>query len=136
MDNLDVATRSKVMASIKGKSNKTTERRFRAGLIKSGITGWVVHPQNIIGNPDFIFPNERIAIFVDGCFWHGCPRCKRSNPGTHRYFWKKKIKKNCQRDMKVKKELRKQGWIVVRYWEHDLKHELKKCISEIIQLIQ
>jgi len=74
-------------------------------------------PTNI--RTDFIFPSQRVAVFVDGCFWHGCPKhCKI--PAGNRPFWKKKFAANKSRDRRVNRELRKLGWCVIRIWEHEL----------------
>ena len=113
------AKRSEVMSRIRGRGNKETEialaRIFRA----EGITGWRRHTA-LIGNPDFAFRRQRVAIFVDGCFWHGCP--KHSNmPANNRAFWKKKLAGNQARDRLVSRTLRRNGWRVVRIWEHELR---------------
>jgi DNA mismatch endonuclease, patch repair protein len=85
---------------------------------RHGFSGWRRH-QPIFGRPDFIFRKARVAVFVDGCFWHGCP--KHSNmPANNRAFWKRKLTANRVRDRLVSKMLRRQGWRVVRIWEHDL----------------
>jgi DNA mismatch endonuclease (patch repair protein) len=82
------------------------------------ITGWRRH-QNVFGKPDFIFPELRVAIFVDGCFWHGCP--KHSNtPVDNKDFWLKKLTSNKKRDKIVANTLREKGWRVLRIWEHEL----------------
>ena len=76
--------------------------------------------QAVLGKPDFVFPKKKIALFVDGCFWHQCPR--HSNmPKNNREFWEKKLKANKDRDKFVNKELRKLGWIVIRVWEHEMR---------------
>ncbi|MGA7193765.1 MAG: DNA mismatch endonuclease Vsr [Anaerolineales bacterium] len=72
-----------------------------------------------LGKPDFVFPKRKIALFVDGCFWHGCPK-HSSAPKSNRRFWMKKLKANKERDKFVNRELRKSGWKVVRVWEHEL----------------
>jgi DNA mismatch endonuclease (patch repair protein) len=85
------------------------------------IEGWRRN-QRVFGKPDFIFPRQNIAIFTDGCFWHSCP--KHSNtPVINSEYWKKKLEYNRQRDKTVNRELRKQGWNVIRIWEHELKNE-------------
>jgi DNA mismatch endonuclease (patch repair protein) len=75
---------------------------------------------NLPGKPDFIFRSERLAIFLDGCFWHGCPRCYRP-PQDNRSYWKKKLIGNRRRDRRRSRELRLLGWRVLRIWEHTLK---------------
>jgi DNA mismatch endonuclease (patch repair protein) len=75
--------------------------------------------QRVPGRPDFVFWRERVAVFVDGCFWHGCPRHCRV-PEGRREYWEPKIRRNRRRDRAVARELRRRGWAVVRVWEHDL----------------
>jgi len=111
--------RSRNMASIRSKDNSTTERVFLSMLRQAGITGWRRH-LNLPGNPDFVFRSKRLAIFLDGCFWHGCPRCYRL-PQDNRSYWKKKIIGNRRRDRSRSRELRSLGWRVLRIWEHALK---------------
>ncbi len=111
--------RSRNMASIRSKGNTTTERAFLSILRHAGITGWRRH-LNLPGKPDFVFRSQRLAIFLDGCFWHGCPRCYRL-PQDNRAYWKKKLLGNRQRDRRRSRELRLLGWRVVRIWEHTLK---------------
>lgn len=127
-------TRSKQMGSVKGKGNKTTEKRLRYALVSAGITGWKVQPKHIIGNPDFIFKKEKLAIFVDGCYWHGCPKCGHV-PKTRSEFWKAKIDRTKQRDKEKAMLLEEEGYIIVRFWEHELKDNLKKCMKEILILV-
>lgn len=67
--------RSRTMAAIRGKHNRTTELRLKMALIRRGIKGWKLHASELPGKPDFYFKNKRLAVFVDGCYWHGCPRC-------------------------------------------------------------
>ena len=112
------AKRSAVMARIRSHGNRDTElvmiQRFRAHR----ITGWRRH-QSLFGKPDFVFRAERVALFVDGCFWHGCPRhCRR--PTGNALFWRKKFRRNRERDLLVNRTLRRSGWRVLRVWEHEL----------------
>jgi DNA mismatch endonuclease (patch repair protein) len=106
------------MARIRSHGNKDTELKLASILRASGITGWRRrHP--IRGHPDFVFRRVRLAIFVDGCFWHGCPKHGR-NPGSNRSYWLPKLRRNRQRDAAVSRALKKEGWTVIRLWEHDL----------------
>lgn len=82
------------------------------------LTGWRRN-QPLLGKPDFTFRRERVAVFVDGCFWHGCPKCYR-RPSSNRKYWDAKIDANRKRDRYVSRELRKLGWKVVRIWQHQL----------------
>jgi DNA mismatch endonuclease (patch repair protein) len=74
----------------------------------------------MLGRPDFVFPVERVAVFVDGCFWHGCPRC-RNEPRTNAFYWAEKNRRNMARDRFVSRTLAKREWAVVRVWEHSLR---------------
>ena len=85
---------------------------------RHGITRWR-RQQQVFGKPDFIFRQARLAVFADGCFWHGCPKHCRI-PAGNRAFWKRKFAANRARDRRVNRELRKLGWRVVRIWEHAL----------------
>jgi DNA mismatch endonuclease, patch repair protein len=106
------------MAAVRGKNNTTTERRFRMALVRSRISGWITHA-NLPGKPDIYFPTRKLAVFLDGCFWHGCSRCGHI-PKTNTVFWATKIKRNRQRDQKTSRLLRGQGILVIRVWEHSL----------------
>ena len=111
--------RSEVMSRIRGKGNKDTELAMIQILRSHHISGWKRN-QPVLGKPDFVFPKQKIALFVDGCFWHGC--LKHSNmPKNNRVFWAEKLQGNKDRDKFVSRELRKMGWKVVRVWEHELR---------------
>ena len=111
------------MSRIKGKGNKDTELVMIQILRSNHISGWRRN-QAVLGKPDFVFSKQRIALFVDGCFWHGCP--EHSNmPQNNREFWEKKLQGNKDRDKLVTRELRKMGWEIIRVWEHELKHPTK-----------
>ncbi len=128
------AKRSKVMSNIRGKGNKSTEIKLLKLLKTNGIKGWRRH-QPLPGKPDFIFHKERLVIFVDGCFWHGCPRCY-IQPKQNAKFWKEKIDSNTKRDKKVNRILRNKGWKVCRIRECSLKKEVLiiKKIKRMISL--
>jgi DNA mismatch endonuclease (patch repair protein) len=108
------------MACIRGKGNKDTELAMIQILRSHHISGWRRN-QAVLGKPDFVFPKQKVALFVDGCFWHGCP-VHANMPKNNRAFWKKKLQGNKERDKNVSTELRKLGWRVVRVWEHELKN--------------
>jgi DNA mismatch endonuclease, patch repair protein len=127
--------RSEVMASIRGKGNRSTEWKLRARLISAGISGWRLHAAEVPGKPDFIFPKERVAIFLDGCFWHGCKKC-RSIPESNRDFWKKKIGGNKKRDRETGRKLREAGWLVIRFWEHQIKRKPLKCMDAVLDALE
>jgi DNA mismatch endonuclease (patch repair protein) len=114
------ALRSRSMAAVKSKNNSTTERLLRMALVRLRISGWITHA-DLPGKPDIYFPKQRLAVFLDGCFWHGCSRCGHI-PKTNTLFWDTKIKRNQQRDRKNTKRLKGQGVFVIRAWEHSLKN--------------
>src|SRR5688572_9972111 len=117
--------RSQVMSRIKGKGNKDTELMMMQIMRNHHISGWRRN-QAVFGKPDFVFPLQKIALFVDGCFWHGCPMPKHSNlPRNNQEFWAKKLQGNKDRDKLVTRSLRKLGWKVIRVWEHELKYPEK-----------
>jgi len=120
MDTISKIERSRIMASVKSGGNKSTEIHFISILKKADIKGWR-RKYPLAGNPDFVFPKHRIAIFIDGCFWHGCPKHCRM-PKSNEEYWNNKIHRNKGRDEKVTSVLRKRGWIVARFWEHELKN--------------
>lgn len=119
MDKVDKETRSRTMRAIKSRGNLSTEKRLRAKLVAAGCRGWKMHDINLPGTPDFVFVKERVAIFVDGCFWHGCSTCYR-RPHSSRKYWDKKLRMNIARDKRTRRQLRKHGWSVLRVWEHSL----------------
>ena len=106
------------MSAIRSRGNLTTEVALAGVLRKFRITGWRRH-YAITGTPDFVFPKARIAVFADGCFWHGCTVCSQ-RPKHNAAYWVGKIARNRARDRLVNRALRKEGWSVVRIWEHDL----------------
>lgn len=111
--------RSAIMARIRAKGNRSTELQFLTLLRTQRITGWRRHLP-LPGRPDFAFPKLRLAVFLDGCFWHGCP-AHGVQPKTNSTFWRTKIVKNRARDFAVARQLRASGWRVVRFWEHELR---------------
>lgn len=107
------------MSQIKARDNKSTELRMAAILRGHRISGWR-RQLPLPGPPDFVFRKERLCVFVDGCFWHACPRCYKA-PRSNGAFWHHKAVRNRARDRKVNRELRDKGWHVVRLWEHSLR---------------
>jgi DNA mismatch endonuclease, patch repair protein len=111
--------RSRIMSKVKGRGNEATELRLMRIFRDFGFRGWR-RQTTVFGKPDFVFPTKRIAVFVDGCFWHGCP-IHGSVPATNRTFWKHKLARNRNRDALVGRELRSLGWRVLRIWQHELR---------------
>lgn len=120
VDNLDTRQRSNAMARVRARGNASTELKVVSLFRKNKIKGWRRHLP-IVGRPDFTFPKAKLTVFVDGCFWHGCPRCY-STPTTSKAFWKAKLAKNKVRDLAVNRQLRKDGWNIIRIWECKLKN--------------
>lgn len=125
--------RSAAMSKVRGRGNRTTEKRLRFALVSNGVSGWCLHPF-LPGRPDFFFRQAQLALFVDGCFWHGCPRCGHV-PRTNRAFWKTKIERNKQRAKKWDRLLRRQGISPFHIWECELKSDLQVIIERINTLI-
>jgi DNA mismatch endonuclease, patch repair protein len=112
------AKRSAVMSRIRSRGNKDTEVALAKLFYRNKITGWRRN-QKLFGKPDFIFRQARLALFVDGCFWHGCPK-HGTQPAGNRVFWKNKFARNKARDILVTRTLRRADWRVLRIWEHEL----------------
>jgi len=85
------------------------------------LSGWRKNYSAVVGKPDAAFPKEMVAVFVDGCFWHGCPHCNRKLPETNQEYWEGKIKRNIERDQCNTQLLTDDGWRVVRIWEHEIR---------------
>jgi DNA mismatch endonuclease (patch repair protein) len=127
-DNLSKTQRSYCMSHVHGWGNKRTELVLVAVLRRGGVTGWRRH-QPLFGRPDFVFRRQRVVVFVDGCFWHGCP-LHGSLPTTNRAFWRRKLARNKARDQLVNRELRRSRWKVVRFWQHELA-DVGKCFLKL-----
>lgn len=112
--------RSRTMSAIRGKGNKSTELALRMALVRAKVSGWKMHPTHLKGKPDFFFPRQKIAVFVDGCFWHSCPVCGHT-PSTRKRFWGAKLRRNRERDLATVVSLEGAGITVLRIWEHELK---------------
>ena len=132
-DVFDKAKRSLVMAAIRSVGNRTTELALVSAFRRLGIKGWRRHT-NLPGKPDFVFREARLAVFVDGCFWHGCPE-HGHRPRSNRAYWVRKLGKNEKRDQKIKQELRKRSWKVLRFWEHQVKASPTNCARKVRRLL-
>lgn len=120
------------MSRIRGK-NTAPEIKLRKMLFAAGARGYRIH-YKLPGKPDIVFVKKKIAIFVDGCFWHKCPVCFQE-PATRKEFWMKKIQSNIDRDKKVNEQLKCDGWTVIRIWEHEIKKEPEEAVQKIIALL-
>lgn len=113
------AKRSEVMGLVRSNGNRSTELRLIAIFRELGITGWRRN-QDLPGKPDFVFRARKLCVFVDGCFWHGCPKCYR-RPASNQDYWDTKVQRNKARDRENNRVLRARGWQILRIWEHQLR---------------
>ena len=127
-------TRSQLMARIRSHGNATTERLMVALLRRHGALGVAPASANC-GRPDFAWRRAHVAVFVDGCFWHGHDCGRNLAPRTNSEFWQAKISKNKARDRHVTLELERAGWVVLRIWECDLRKNADSCIARIKQAV-
>jgi len=134
-DPLSKRERSALMSKVRSKGNQSTEKAVESSLRANKITGWKKHPKNVVGRPDFYFPVVRLAVFVDGCFWHACPKCGRI-PKSRVEFWATKIAGNRQRDNRTRRQLWNDGFAVMRVWEHELRRSswIKRLQVRILKL--
>lgn len=132
-DNMSKKQRSATMSKIRSKGNLSTELKMVRLLKANDIHGWRRH-QKLVGSPDFIFRDAKIAVFIDGCFWHGCPRCY-IKPKSNVEYWTGKIRRNRARGRKVNRELRRLKWTVLRFWEHSFKRQ-QYIANRIIRLLK
>jgi DNA mismatch endonuclease (patch repair protein) len=130
-DTFSTNERSRVMRAVKSSGNKSTELRVIELFKRHGLKGWRRN-YPIFGKPDFVFPKTRVALFCDGCFWHGHD-CRNTKPKQNAEFWGKKIARNKRRDRETTRELTERGWTVVRLWECELKRDFlpPKAVSQI-----
>lgn len=136
MPNGDVLTpeqRSKCMSHIRGKDTKA-ELQLRKALWNEGLR-YRIHYKILPGKPDIVFISSRLAIFVDGCFWHGCP-IHFKFPNTNKEFWNRKINGNITRDQNINEQLKNMGWNVMRVWEHEIEKEIDSIVVRIKKLVK
>jgi DNA mismatch endonuclease (patch repair protein) len=116
------------MRRIRG-SNTKPEKLLRSALHMAGLR-FRVHRRDLPGCPDIVFPTARLAVFVDGCFWHGCPE-HAVKPKSNTEFWSDKLRRNKLRDRKVIHALRQQGWDVMRFWEHEIERDAAGAVRTV-----
>ncbi|NSL90217.1 DNA mismatch endonuclease Vsr [Chitinophaga sp. Mgbs1] len=120
-DTFSKAERRGIMQKVKSKGNKSTEEKLLAILKKNNIKGWRRN-YRLKGKPDFVFPHKKIVLFTDGCFWHG-HHCRNIIPKQNATYWDKKRQRNIERDREVTEHLQKKGWVVLRFWECEIKKD-------------
>lgn len=133
MDCLTPEQRSKLMSSIRSKNTKD-EVRLAKALWHIGLR-YRKNNKKVFGCPDLTFRNLKIAIFVDGEFFHGKDWETRKKPKTNSEYWIKKIERNIQRDLEVNQYLESHNWKVLRFWSDDIKKNIGSCVSEILNTI-
>jgi len=131
-DVLTPQQRSHCMSKVKNK-NTTLEVKFRKILWSRGLRYRL--GRKILGKPDLVFVSAKVAVFIDGCFWHACP-IHGQKPKTNTGFWSEKLAKNILRDQTVNIGLADLGWTVIRFWEHQLKDDVELCINELVRTLK
>jgi DNA mismatch endonuclease (patch repair protein) len=118
------------MKSNKGK-NTSPELALRSALAAARIRGYRIHKKGVPGRPDVSFPKQRLAVFVNGCYWHRCPVCNLPIPKSHSEFWKKKFDLNALRDRRNIDALEAAGWRVLTIWEHEVCDDVAGCVERV-----
>lgn len=137
--------RSAIMRSIRSTRNASTEQTLAAALRHARVVGWRRHwpiaPRRQGAalkvrpvTPDFVFSKAKLAIFLDGCFWHCCP-IHFQMPKHNRLWWRNKLTANTARDARNTADLRRSGWRVLRIWEHDLRRNPGRCVRRVVRLL-
>ena len=121
------------MRQVKSKKNKSTELRLIEVFKEQHITGWQRN-YKVKGHPDFVFPKQRVAVFVDGCFWHGHD-CRNTRPSDNQEYWQKKRERNMERDKATTALFEARGWTVLRIWECELKKKNRKQLLQKIEIL-
>lgn len=132
-DVFDKGKRSDIMKSVRSKGNKTTELKLIEIFKDLGITGWRRH-YSVIGHPDFVFLDRRIAVFVDGCFWHGHD-CRNTRPSDNEEYWDMKRSRNIAHDKEITKRFEQRQWTVIRIWECELKKKNRSILMEKLGVV-
>jgi len=127
VDHLSKERRSQNMAAVRSKDTKP-ELALRRALWARGVRGWRCHPKRVPGKPDLAFIGRRIAVFVDGAFWHGHPDFYWGQSGK---FWDEKIARNQARDAKVNRDLTDAGWVVLRFWDFEVSKDVAACVDRV-----
>lgn len=125
---------SRIMSSIKDR-NTGPELAIRKALWNNGIKGYRLHWKNVPGRPDIAFPSKKIAIFINGCYWHRCPHCKPPIPKSNLRFWENKFEQNVARDKRNVEQLGRLNWNVLVLWECQIKRDTDMCLNKVSMLI-
>ena len=125
--------RSSIMSRVRSSGNKSTELKLIEYFSSNHITGWRRN-YKVKGHPDFVFLNHKIAIFVDGCFWHGHD-CRNTRPADNADYWRKKRQRNIEHDKEITELFKKRGWTVIRIWECELKKKNLDMLDEKLKTL-
>lgn len=132
--------REAVRRSMRGNAARDTgpERALRKALWRAGLRGYRKNVRKLPGSPDVLFPKRRVAIFVHGCFWHGCPHCTRKlTPKTNGEFWRAKVQQNRDRDARDSAELEHMGYLVFIFWECELKgNRMESVVTRVGEAVR
>lgn len=120
------AKRSEIMSKVRSRNNKSTELKLIQIFKENNIKGWRRN-YPVKGHPDFIFLDKKIAVFVDGCFWHGHD-CRNTRPSDNAEYWNRKRERNIKHDREVTKLFEQRGWTVIRIWECELKKNSRELL--------
>jgi DNA mismatch endonuclease (patch repair protein) len=132
-DNLTREQRSRAMARIKRRDTQP-ELLLRRALWSAGWRGYRVDDGRLPGRPDIAWTRHRVAVFIDGAFWHGHPSAY--TPGQHGIYWDEKVARNCERDRLANAALTAMGWRVLRFWDFDVRKELAACLAEVARTLR
>lgn len=127
--------RSRIMKANRGKDT-APEIMLRKALYSNGLTGYRLHLKKIPGTPDIVYPGKKIAIFVNGCFWHRCPFCKPELPKSNTDFWASKFRANKKRDERKESLLVEMGWNVLVIWECEIESDVLWCVDKIRKMVR
>ena len=115
--------------------NTSPELTFRLLLRKAGFPGYRLHWKKAPGRPDVAYPGRKIAIFVNGCFWHRCPYCRPTVPRSNSEFWQKKFELNSERDARKRRQLEEAGWTVITVWECRLREDPAAELEPVVDVL-
>lgn len=131
-DTFSPIERSEIMRRVKG-TNTSLEMKVRSALHRRGLRYRLNYP--LLGKPDLVFVRARLAVFIDSCFWHGCPLHVRM-PSSNQKYWQAKIGRNVERDAKTNAAYKEMSWRIMRIWEHELKEDFDACINRVAQAVK
>lgn len=132
-DVFDKSKRSEIMSAVHSKKNKSTELKLIEVFKKNNIRGWRRN-YKVKGHPDFVFLNKKVAVFVDGCFWHGHD-CRNTRPADNADYWQKKRERNMCHDIEITELFEGRGWKVIRIWECELKTKNQRQLKDKISVL-